>query len=385
VHRGDITSDEVWTAEGSPHVIEETVTVRQGRTLTIAPCATVQIKPKQSLFVAFPGTPGRGTLVAEGTAKQPIRIEGQGWGRIWVVSPGTARLAYVTIEGGGFESPGALVATGLADTSHKNLRVDHVTVKGAPVKLEHLAAFADGSTDLTIKGAPAQPLLVNEYALDTLPSGSYTGNGVDEIVVERDGWIEQNATMHARGVPYKFPQGLTVGRGPEAALSVLTIEPGNTLRFGQGKGLKVELATGSFPASGALVAVGTKEKPIVFTSASPSPKAGDWQGLWFGGVARAENRIENARIEYTGADCGCVLVSCSAVTQHEGAVIFTQPPPGVFITSTTIAHGAMHGFVLGYTGARFDFSSANSFEDLAGCQETLPSAPSCPNPRPACE
>ncbi len=388
-HEGEVGADETWTAEGSPHIVERNFAVRAGHTLTIAPCATVQFEAGAGLSVAFPGTPNTGSLVAVGDADHPIRFEGRDgarWGSIFVASPGTARLAYVDVEDGGeagvpalqLEGRGALpVAAGLF--------VDHVTVSGASVKTGRMAAFVEGSRALTVRGAPGRPLEVSEQTLSTLPDGSFTGNGIDEIELVRDSAVEVDTTLHARGVPYHVRESLRVGKGQGASLATLRVEEGTTIRFAKGAALAVEHATGEFPASGALVAVGTAARPIVFTSDEAQPTPGSWRGLWFGGVPRAENRVEHVTIAYAGGDCGCVLSSCSALTTSDGSVIFTQPPPAAFFDQVTIAHSKGHAFVLGYTGAAFDFAARNTFDDVEQCNVTLPSAPSCPSPRPACQ
>src|SRR4051794_40698003 len=59
---GDLASDETWTAATSPHVVDGTLRVRDGKTLTIEPCAIVSFAAKSQLSVAFPGTPNRGAL-----------------------------------------------------------------------------------------------------------------------------------------------------------------------------------------------------------------------------------------------------------------------------------------------------------------------------------
>ena len=92
------------------------------------------------------------------------------------------------------------------------------------------------------------------------------------------------------------------------------------------------------------------------------------------------------RIEYTGADCGCILNTCSAITQSEGAITMTAQPKSMFIHSTTIAHASSHAIVQGYDGAGFDYTADNEFVDVAGCTQTMPrlTSGSRPTPRPAC-
>ena len=99
------------------------------------------------------------------------------------------------------------------------------------------------------------------------------------------GSILQSLTLHNLGVPFlvggeSSSGGLRV-TAPQGAneTSVLTIDPGVTLMFRPNGIMEVEHFTGDFPALGAVVARGTPEQPIVFTSAAETPAAGDWYGL----------------------------------------------------------------------------------------------------------
>lgn len=371
-HAGAIASDETWTAESGPHEVDGIVRVLEGHVLTIAPCATVKISGKDSGFeVAFPGATQNGTLIAEGTDARPITFEG---GRFYVRSPGVVRLAHANLHDARIEG-----------TSGPVLKVDHVTMERGGIKLSQGGAFLPASDALTIRGAPGEPLELDGTALDSIPRGSYTGNATDAVRLDFGGPIATNTTMKALGVPYVLTSEMRVGTSVKNdPLAVLTIEAGAELRFPKGGALSVEFAQGAFPATGALVAQGTAEKPIVMRSAEASPSAGDWRGLWFGGIASSENRLDHVRLEHTGAACGCILQGCSAVTSSNGAVIFTQKPPSAFITNTSIAHAKGNGFVLGYVGEDVDFLATNRFDDLEGCSATLPGAPTCPSPRPAC-
>jgi len=63
----EIKADTTWTAQGSPHLVSEDTTVRQGVVLTIEPGATVQLAEGRRLIIA-------GALRARGTASRPIRF-----------------------------------------------------------------------------------------------------------------------------------------------------------------------------------------------------------------------------------------------------------------------------------------------------------------------
>ena len=108
---------------------------------------------------------------------------------------------------------------------------------------------------------------------------------------------------------------------------------------------------GNDVGASAVRAIGTAEKPIVFTSAEPSPAPGDWRGFWFPHAVHEDNQLTHVRIEYTGADCSCVLVSCDRdVTEFEGAILLNEPAPRMFLENSVITKGAMHGVVQGYDG-----------------------------------
>jgi hypothetical protein len=80
---------------------------------------------------------------------------------------------------------------------------------------------------------------------------------------------------------------------PQATLSV---EPGTVVRFRR-KGAQAPLLV----VQGRIVAAGTKETPVLFTSSFAVPAPGDWQGILLLGSEK-KNQLENCRIE--GAETG---------------------------------------------------------------------------------
>jgi len=75
--------------------------------------------------------------------------------------------------------------------------------------------------------------------------------------------------------------------------STLTIEPGVKIRFQAGTFIEIG------HRGSRIVAQGTAEKPIVFTSASSSPQRGDWVGLVLDDTI-GESSLDHAIIEYAG-------------------------------------------------------------------------------------
>jgi len=78
--------------------------------------------------------------------------------------------------------------------------------------------------------------------------------------------------------------------------AILTIEPGTVIKFAQGKELTISDAGSS---TGNIVAVGTKDKIILFTSQAQAPSKGDWDGIWLYTGCNA-SKFEYCKVEYAG-------------------------------------------------------------------------------------
>lgn len=115
---GNIITDTIWTTAGSPYVIESSVTLASGNTLTIEPGVVVK------LFGWYTSFTVNGTLIAEGTATDPIIFtslqddnyggdtNGDGnttnptpgdWLQIYFASASTATLSHALVQYGGHD------------------------------------------------------------------------------------------------------------------------------------------------------------------------------------------------------------------------------------------------------------------------------------------
>ena len=101
--------------------------------------------------------------------------------------------------------------------------------------------------------------------------------------------IDHDVTI-AAGCVADVVQNVLVANG-----STLTLEPGVTLRFGEASYLEIG------HRGSRLVACGTAERPIVFTSGASTARPGDWVGLAFD-EASGDSAIEHAVIEFAGRD-----------------------------------------------------------------------------------
>ncbi|OJY23786.1 MAG: hypothetical protein BGO98_17740 [Myxococcales bacterium 68-20] len=402
-HSGNLeTGQETWTAAASPHVIDFPVTIREGETLTIEPCAVVRIRKDMGILV-------QGTLVAEGAEGSPITIEradaNDPWRNIETRETATVRLAHATIEGGGArgnnrpDSMAMLDVRGDVDLPPAGkVHLDHVTLSGSAsvgLILREAGALTATSTDLTITGGANAPVRSWANLVGSIPSGRYTGNESDEILIDgmgsRDA-IKQDMTLANRGVPYhvlgaEVLVGDTSAEGKPKA--TLTIEAGVTVRFAKGSRLAMDAYKTDKPATGALRAVGTEAQPIVFTSAEATPAPGNWVGLTFKGTPDANNRIEHAKIAYAGGDSGISSYDCpnpdkASFSNYGAIIVYGGRPASAFVTHTSFEQSAGDGIVRGWTGEVVDFLPTNSFAGMALCNQSYPKPVSttCPNPPP---
>lgn len=146
----------------------------------------------------------------------------------------------------------------------------------------------------------------------------------------------KTVTLTKKCSPYRVDGQLRVDDD-----STLTIEPGVEVQFEAGAALAVG---GS--GKGRLVAKGTAQAPITFTSANVSKSAGDWEGLFFfeGG---AGSDLERVVVEYAGrAERGMV--------RSNGAIK---------LTDSVLRNGSSHAIVTDEDGV-IEFAR-NTVENVA--------------------
>jgi hypothetical protein len=132
----------------------------------------------------------------------------------------------------------------------------------------------------------------------------------------------------------------------------LTIQPGTLIKFNSASGLY----TGSYNNT-ALIANGTADKHITFTSNSATVAAGDWDGLFFNSKTLSNSIIKYCDISYAGSAVtagavdvtGCALnFSYSSVSYSKGYGILCEDGAAGFqtFTNNTITNTASHSIYL---------------------------------------
>jgi hypothetical protein len=198
---------------------------------------------------------------------------------------------------------------------------------------------AQGGTDGTGAGSGGTESAGNDGgSASDGPSGGGGTSGAGgslgaDVIVSREGC--EDAAL----VPEAIDEDLTIGPGCVrierswvTAGATLTIAPGTTILMGEYLNV-----TPLSDVQSPIVAIGTAEQPIVFTSAQENPAPGDWECIRIGSQAAA-SELEHVVIEYAGRACGTTGAG------FEGALDVDAPLRG--IRNVTVRDSAGYGIAL---------------------------------------
>jgi hypothetical protein len=363
--------------------------------VTIEPCAIVELGPGVSLTMR-----DNAQLVSAGTSITDFvtfrRAEAnQAWGALRGFHATTLiDLRFTLLQGGGAVgglSDPTIAATGVGYGSPNSpmIRTNNVTIEnstGVGVWLDANAAFTADSEALTITGSGGRPVHTTMMALGSLPTGNYTGNSNDEILIHGPGAnVFADMTVENLGVPVRIPYtSLFVGPAPPSTTTVtLTLRPGVVLKFprvGFEPGARMTFGTnGAAPNNlvGVLNAVGTPADPIVFTSGEAVPAPGDWVGIWLN--TADGSRLDHVEINYAGGVNGIQSNNCRPIDTEDQAALLVGSfsdqyvPPADMITNSRITHSAYYGINAMWMAPTFnapDLTATNTFENNARCRQT---------------
>ena len=394
-HSANVAASETWAGDGVTHRVPTSFSITGNATVTIQPCAVVEVGPGISITVR-----DNGRLVSAGTSATRFvvfrrRDANQGWATLRGFTPTSLiDLSWTRLEGGGafggLNDPTiAVIGVGYGSPPVAVLRTDNVVIdgsRGVGVHLDANAAFTTDSRQLQITGSGGRPVHTTMMALGSIPVGTYTGNATDEILIHGPGAnVFANMSVEDHGVPVRIPFGnMYIGPAPPAVAPVtLTLHPGVVFRFPRVGGQPVARMTfgtnGSAPNNliGVLNAVGTAAKPIVFTSGEATPAPGDWVGIWLN--TAIGSRLDNVEINYAGAPTGIQSNNCRPVNTEDEAALFVGSfsdqyvPPSNLITNSRITFSAGFGINAMWLAPTFnapDLTATNAFQNVTRCRQT---------------
>jgi hypothetical protein len=328
-HAGPVRTNEVWTRDGSPHLVKSDVSVGGGAVLTIEPGCRVSFGFGTLLSC---GDLQPGGIKAIGRDTAPIRFTSANrpgtpgdWRGIalYEMAGDSTRFSHCIVEfGGAGDSAMVRIETDRA-------QLDHCVIsrsQGYGVQCLGQGRFIRFDSN-TVTECARYPLRLNCRHIPSVGTGnSFVGNSHDGIEVDGD-LVTEGGTWPNPGVPYFLNASVAIGDLTNRP--VVVIAPGTTVKCAR----DVELSAG-LSGPGGLIADGDSGQ-IVFTSAATSPAGGDWRGITFSTDAIGSSCIlRHCRIEYGGAgDLGNILIRSSLPEIRSDSIGYSGGY-GIYLTGT---------------------------------------------------
>ena len=332
---GTIAVNTVWYS-GVVYVVTCDVTVNSGVTLTVQPGAEVRFNQNTGLNV-------NGTLLAAGTASQPITFTANAdtptpgyWKGLRFGSGSVnSQLDHVVVTYGGYGGNGNIRSFG-ATLRLTNNRIGYSSNYGL-YATDISQIFITNTAFLSNTGYAAYIALGwSGVAFSPVLSGNQAlGNGVNGLGL--NGKMLTSTLPGEAGLPYVV-DGLTV-----AATATLTVEAGAVLKFPQ---------FGSLYVDGTLRALGTPDRPVVFTSlrddayggdtnndgAASAPAPGDWECIYVNGPT-AQATLHHTLLRYSGySGSSCASSGLYGGLVNNGGTVSISHSTIAFNQNAGIAH-----------------------------------------------
>lgn len=338
-----ITTNVSWSA--GTYEIEGTLTIEDGGHLTIAPGSTVKFHPGADIYV----TGSNSTLTANGTIDQPITFTSISntpaagdWDYIGfdATASGNNSMQYCIVEyaGGYADTYGGAIWNEGAKIIVDNCTIRYSGYHGVVCEDE---GFFNSFTNNTLTDNRAYDIEIQGNYAHTIGVGNILdGKG---ILVNGDDIEQANATWLLQTAPYTIDGSTNIKSGAGAKL---TIAAGNTIQFTNGSQIEV----GASDAYGTLIAQGTEELPILFTSTSVQKAPGQWDYIYFG------NGATNACVmDY------CIVEAGGGYADSYGGAIWNEDAQ-IAINNCTIRYSGYYGIECGDDGSFTSFTN-NTFDE----------------------
>lgn len=347
-----------WTDQGVPFYQEGTIrfgAAGEGCIIHIAPGTEILFMENGLWDIAYWGDE-YATIIAEGTMEEPILFSsaslspaaGDWKGFAFYEGANNCSFEFSTFEFGGSRSYNGMIFIEESHVAFKSCEFYYS--KTNAVTLLQDAYFTDFGNN-TFLGNFLYPISIYPNFVHTI-IGENTITSDLGILISNDGdlnasgdylWTKQSAPYIVEG---------TIRIGAPGNGVKLSIEPGIKMQFMTNAQLDIAYWADH---TASVIANGTVENPIIFTSNSPAPNKGDWDGLnYYEGAYNCS--ISNSIISYAG-DNGTPW----------GAISLMDCNSPLSLSHTHIAHISAHGISVD-DDSSVDISNNVTFEDLDGVE-----------------
>lgn len=347
-----------WTDQGVPFYQEGTIrfgAAGEGSIVHIAPGTEILFMEDGLWDIAYWGDQ-YATIIAEGTMEEPILFSsaspspaaGDWDGLAFYEGANNCSFEFSIFEFGGADDYHGMVY--LKNSNVAFLNCEFYYSQSTALMLHENAYFSNFGGNIFL-GNLLYPIsiypnfvhsIIGENIINT-DLGILIANDEDLNIAGDYTWTKQTA-------PYIVEGTMRIG-APGNGVK-LTIEPGVIMQFMVNSQLDIAY-WGDHTAS--VMANGSPENPILFTSNSPAPNKGDWDGFnYYEGAYNCS--ISNSIISYAGGN-----------ETPWGAITLRSANSPLSLSHTHIAHIAAHGISVDEDSS-VDITNNVTFEDLDGVE-----------------
>jgi hypothetical protein len=346
-HSGAIDTNETWWPSGNPHIIQGDVYAQNNATLTIKPGCIVKFDEDNELYCGYNSS---GAIVAEGTADSTITFTSNvatpaagDWKSVSAYSNAmsTTSFKYCIFEYGGQSSYYGAFYVGDANIKFSNSTVRKSENNGIVVTTNgKFAQFGDN----TVTDCNGYAISIYPEYVRTLGAGNTFSNNTNNAILIKTGSVTTTGTWLNQGIPYVVAGDVAVADA--ANNPTLTIKPGCVIKFD----VDVEFYCG-YNDPGAIIAEGTSDSTITFTSNVSTPSAGDWKS-----VSAYQNAMSTTSFKY------CIF-EYGGQSSYYGA--FYVNDANIKFSNSTVRKSGNDGIIV-TTNAKFAQFTNNTIADCNG-------------------
>ena len=319
-----------------PYVITQSyVEIDDNAEVTIEPGVTIAMGEDSYISVGYTSS---GKLTAVGTEEKPITFTSNAkdkaagdWGeiRFYEYASKSSALKYCNLEYSGAHDNGAVYLY------YTKIAIDSCTITNSSSYgvLAHSESSFTSFTGNVIKDNELCPVRCSAAAAGAIAAD----NELDALGVEINSYeLTEKVTWVNLKVPFTIKASyLEIVDGGS-----LTIEPGVTVQLAENTNISV-----GYYSEGKLVAEGTAEEPIIFTSAMNDKYPGDWDNIRFYEHASAGCILDHCKILYGGDDGNSLyLYYCDAKVTIQNCEIAYSDGYGIYVNnaSPTMSNNTYH-------------------------------------------
>jgi len=329
-----------WSKQTVPYIVEGEVSINDGATVTIQAGNTIKFDVSGSMVIGYESN---GTLVAEGTATEPIiftssatsPVAGAWTGLYFYGNAISSKMKYCKIEYAGKAAEyGAIY---LADAS--KIDFDYNTIdKSASYGIVCYGSDAgfNSFTYNNILNVENHAISINAKQLHGLGANNQITTKADKgIKIDGGDYNDNSKTWLKQTVPFYVTSSVYILGGS------LTIQPGCTFKADAGVWFEVGYSNNT-----TLTAEGTAAEKITFTSSATSPAAGAWKGLYFYSNTSSNTSLNYVDIAYAGNEYASIVLADNVNIKVNNTNISNSGTCGIYkYSGSAVTGGANNTFV----------------------------------------